>query len=89
MVQIIVEKPTDEQLASLGIDSWSDWGCEPKTFDWEYSMKEIAYVKEGKVTVDTDEGSVTFGAGDLVTFPKGLQCTWHVHETIRKVYTFE
>ncbi len=33
-------------------------------------------------------GKVEMEPGDLVTFPKGLKCTWTVHEIIRKVYKF-
>lgn len=87
-MEIKVEKPTEKQLKELKIESWSPWTCKPTTFPWEYSSEEIAYVKEGKVTVTTDEGEVTIQKGDLVTFPKGLKCTWKVIETIKKVYTF-
>jgi uncharacterized cupin superfamily protein len=88
MSKIKVEPATDEKLHALGVEAWSAWECEPSTFDWEYDMDETAYVKEGKVTVETDEGAVDIKAGDIVTFPKGLKCTWIVHETIRKVYSF-
>lgn len=44
---------------------------------------------EGRVTVGTADGEkVEIGPGDLVTFAKGLQCYWIVHERIRKVYRF-
>ncbi len=87
-MEVKVQKPNKEELDALGIDNWSAWQCEVSTFDWEYSDKETAYVFEGKVSVKTPQGEVTFGAGDLVTFPKGLKCTWNVLEPIRKVYKF-
>ncbi|MGM0476798.1 MAG: cupin domain-containing protein, partial [Pseudomonadota bacterium] len=31
---------------------------------------------------------VTVGEGDLVTFPQGMDCTWHIHTDIRKHYRF-
>ena len=31
---------------------------------------------------------VRFGKGDLVTFPQGMECTWHVIKPIRKHYNF-
>ncbi len=87
--QITVEKATPERLAELGINSWSSWECAPETFPWQYSDDETAYIKEGKVKVVTEHGQeVTFGAGDIVFFPKGLKCTWTVEETIQKVFTF-
>lgn len=89
MSKIRIEKPTKEKLDSLGTDKWSPWECEPSTFDWEYDSDETAYVFSGKVKVKTPEEEVEINAGDLVTFPKGLKCTWNVIEKIRKVYTFK
>ena len=88
-MEIKVEKPTKEELDKLGIDNWGSWSCEPSTFDWQYSSTEVAYVFEGKVNVKTDAGEVEINKGDLVTFPKGLKCTWNVIEKINKVYTFK
>ena len=88
MSEIQVKQATEEELKELGIENWSPWDCEPSVFDWQYSSEETAYVKEGRVIVKTDTGEVEIKAGDLVTFPKGLKCTWDVKETIRKVYTF-
>ena len=88
MSEIKIEKPTQEQLKKMDVNSWSTWGCEVSTFDWEYDNDETAYVLEGKVKVKTPHGEVEINKGDLVTFPKGLQCTWNVLEPIKKVYTF-
>ena len=87
-MQISVKKPTQEELDTLGIKNWGSWECDASTFDWEYSDKETCYLYEGKVTVKTSEGEVSFGAGDLVVFPKGLKCTWKVAEPVRKAYKF-
>lgn len=90
MSEIKIEKPTQEKLKSLNVDSWSPWECEPSTFDWEYSTDERAYVLEGKVKITTEDGKeVEINKGDLALFPKGLKCQWHVVEKIRKVYRFE
>jgi uncharacterized cupin superfamily protein len=89
MSKIKIEKPTKEMLQTLDIEQWSPWDCQPSVFDWEYTNTEIAYILDGKVRVKTDEEEVEINAGDLVTFPKGLKCTWNVLETIRKVYTFD
>ncbi|MFH1549531.1 MAG: cupin domain-containing protein [Planctomycetota bacterium] len=86
MDEVKVEKATPEKLKKLGVDNWSPWECEPSTFDWHYDEKETFYVKEGKVTVKHADGEVNFGAGDIVTLPEGMDCTWTVHKTIRKVY---
>ena len=88
MSEIKIEVPTKEKLKALDVKNWSPWECEPSTFDWEYDCNETAYVLEGKVKVKTTSGEVEIKKGDLVHFPKGLQCTWNVIEKIRKVYTF-
>jgi len=87
MAQIKVERATEERLAELQTDRWSSWECGVETFDWEYAADEVAYVKEGKVTVEPVDGeAVTFGAGDIVWFPRGMRCRWIVHQPIRKVF---
>ncbi len=86
MSEVKISKPGEDELKEMNVENWSSWECEPSTFDWEYSANETFYVKEGKVTVKHEGGEVSFGPGDLVTFPKGMKCTWTVHETIRKVY---
>lgn len=90
MPEIIVEhQPDSARLQSLGVTSWSTWSKEISTFPWTYSEQEIAYILEGEVTVTTKDGqSVSFGAGDLVTFPAGISCTWQVTKPLRKHYRF-
>ena len=89
MGEIKVSRPSKEEVDKLGVDSWNLWECEPRSFPWEYDDRETFYVLEGKVTVSTTGGeNVEFGKGDLVTFPKGVKCTWDVKEKIRKHYRF-
>jgi uncharacterized cupin superfamily protein len=85
---IEVRKPNDAELESLGVRSWPTWTKEPSTFDWRYDESETCYLLEGDVEVTTSEGTVKFGAGDLVTFPSGLSCTWTVKVGVRKHYKF-
>ena len=89
MAKIKIEKPDKAKLDSLGVKSWSPWGCEASTFDWSYDTDEVCYILEGKVKVKTPEEEVEINKGDLVTFPKGLSCTWQVIKPIKKVYTFK
>lgn len=78
-MQIKVEKPDAAKLASLGVSRWPIWSKEISNFPWDYSSQEIAYILEGEVTVTPVGGApVSFGAGDLVTFPAGLSCIWDV-----------
>jgi uncharacterized cupin superfamily protein len=98
---IQVEKPDAKKLEALGVRSWPTWEKEPSTFDWHYDEKETCYFLEGDVTVkvrggggamppthEAGAGEVSFGKGDLVTFPEGLSCTWHVKKAVRKHYKF-
>lgn len=88
MEGIKVVRPTEAERRKLGLDSWDRWECGRSTFPWYYDTEETCYILEGRVTVETAEGKVEIGPGDLVTFPAGLQCTWHVHEPVKKVYRF-
>ena len=85
----IEREPSRERLAELGVEDWPVWSCEVSRFPWTYEERETCYILAGRVTVTPDGGEpVTIGAGDLVTFPAGLSCTWDVHEPIRKHYRF-
>jgi len=88
-MKISVKKPTKEELNELGIESWGIWTKEVSEFPWEYDEKETCYLYEGDVDVTTNNGEkVHFGAGDLVVFPKGLECKWKVNRAVRKRYKF-
>jgi uncharacterized cupin superfamily protein len=89
MHPILVSKPSQGELAEWKIASWSPWECEPSSFDWEYDAHESAYLYEGKVTVESNGTTTLIKAGDLVHFPRGMKCHWHVMERIRKVYFFD
>lgn len=88
MGTIDVRKPEEPELDSMGVRSWPIWTCGVSTFDWHYDEKETCLILEGRVTVHTAEGDTSFGAGDLVVFPAGLDCTWEVQEAVRKHYRF-
>ncbi len=90
MATITVEhNPPQTRLDELGVFDWSTWSKEVSTFPWSYSEREVAYVLEGEVTVTPKGGEpVSFGKGDLVTFPSGMSCTWEVKKPLRKHYQF-
>ena len=88
IMEIEITKPTKEVLEKLQVETWGIWEKEVSTFPWEYDDKETCYILEGKVTVTTDKGAVSFGKGDLVVFPKGPKCTWDIKERVRKYYRF-
>ena len=69
--------------------TWPIWSCEPSKFDWEYEQEEHCFIIDGKVTVIGPKNIVNIEPGDYVIFPKGLQCIWEVHKSIKKHYTFK
>ena len=81
---------SESRKQELGVNGWAPWEKEASTFDWSYTETETCLILEGEVTVKTEAGeSVEAGAGDLVQFPEGLQCTWNITSDLRKVFTFE
>ncbi|MFC1657920.1 cupin domain-containing protein [Candidatus Omnitrophota bacterium] len=90
MSRVEIQKPRREELQQMGVFSWPIWEKEVSNFDWHYDQTEVCYLLEGKVAVKTQDGAeVTFGAGDLVTFPKGLSCVWDIKEPVKKHYNFK
>ena len=86
-MSITVKKPTESEIDFMTMPS--TWGCGVSEFDWYYDSEETCLLNEGNVTVEYDGGSVTFGAGDMVTFPKGLSCVWKVSAPVNKHYVFK
>ncbi len=85
----VEHQPDAETLQQLGVHQWPTWSKEISQFPWFYDDTETCYILEGQVTVTTESGeTVTVGPGDLVTFPRGLSCTWHITQPIRKHYRF-
>ena len=87
---IIVTSPCPESIIEeLSIKDWPIWTCDASSFDWTYDEKETCLLLEGQVTVTPKgEQPVKFSAGDLVTFPAGMDCRWEVHKAVRKYYRF-
>jgi uncharacterized cupin superfamily protein len=89
MLQIKIEKPTEEKLKNLGVKSWPIWEKEVSKFDWYYDQQETCYILEGEVTVTPENGDpVSIEAGDFVIFPQGMSCVWDISKPIRKHYKF-
>jgi len=85
----IVRSAPAEQLETLGVFGWPIWSKEISEFPWVYDAEETCYLLAGQVTVTPNGGSpLSFGRGDLVTFPAGLACTWKITEAVRKHYRF-
>jgi uncharacterized cupin superfamily protein len=86
----VAQNPSPERLDALGVFNWPIWTKEVSTFPWTYDDSETCYFLEGDVTVTPDGGDpVRMGKGDLVTFPRGMACTWEIHTDVRKHYKFD
>lgn len=90
MSEINIEHNPDEaRLEELGVRTWPIWEKEASEFPWFYDDKETCYLLEGDVVVTPDSGNpVEFGKGDLLTFPRGMSCTWLIKSDVRKHYRF-
>ena len=91
MSKIVVEHhPSEDKLSTLGVSKWSTWSKEVSTFPWVFHEQEIAYILEGECVITPLGGSpVSFGKGDLVTFPGGMKATWEVKQPLYKHYKLE
>lgn len=91
MSEIKVEhEPGGERLKELGVSSWPIWTKEVSEFPWQYDAQETCFLLEGDVIVTPEGGeAVEIKKGDLVTFPKGMSCTWKIRKDVRKHYKFE
>ncbi|MEA5510488.1 cupin domain-containing protein [Crocosphaera sp. UHCC 0190] len=85
----IEHQPSEARLEELGVKGWPTWSKEVSIFPWTYDESETCYFLEGDVIVTPDgEQPVSMGKGDLVTFPAGMSCTWHIRGDVRKHYKF-
>ncbi len=89
--QITVEKnPAQSRLDALGVGKWPTWQKEISTFPWAFHEQEIAYILEGEcVITPTGSAPVSFGKGDLVIFPAGMQASWQVIKPLHKHYQLD
>jgi uncharacterized cupin superfamily protein len=90
MSVIIVDSAPDQaKLDSLGVFDWPVWTKEVSEFPWFYGEQETCYFLEGTVEVTPEQGKpVQMGKGNLVIFPKGMKCIWHIISDVRKHYHF-
>ena len=86
---LVTSNCPESKIEELGIKSWPIWTCDVSSFDWTYEDKETCLLLEGEVTATPEGGQpINFRAGDLVTFPAGMNCRWEVHKAVRKHYRF-
>jgi len=90
-MQILLERnPAPVKLDVLGVYDWPIWRKEASSFPWTYQQQETCYILRGKFTVTPDGGEPqSFKRGDLITFPKGLSCTWDIEKDVEKHYDYQ
>ena len=91
VIKITVEKnPVQSRLDALDVSKWATWQKEVSVFPWMFPEQEIAYILEGECVITPTGGSpVTFGKGDLVTFPAGMSASWEVKQPLHKHYQLD
>ena len=86
----VEQNPAKSRLDGLGVNKWPTWQKEVSSFDWTFHEQEIAYILEGECVITPIGGApVTFGKGDLVTFPAGLKASWQVLKPLHKHYQLD
>ena len=83
-----VEHGHEYFVDATGAYSSGVWECTAYTADFEsYPFDEFGSIISGEVTItDGDGNAETFKQGDCYIIPKGLKCTWHMPEKMRKFY---
>ncbi|KAG4928964.1 hypothetical protein JHK85_055450 [Glycine max] len=85
----VESKPTELRLLELGVISWTKWGRAPGQYESHTEAQETYFLLRGRVKFipkDSTYDPIEFGAGDLVTIPKGLTCTWDISVAVDAHY---
>lgn len=86
----VEHSPSTSKLETLGVSKWATWKKEVSVFPWVFPEQEIAYILEGECVITPEGGTpVSFGKGDLVTFPAGLKASWEVKQPLHKHYKLD
>ena len=88
MDSITIERnPSPAKLDAMGVEYWPIWEKEVSTFEWTYDENEKCYILEGEAIVTPKGGEpVEIKAYDLVSFAKGMSCTWEIRSPVKKHY---
>ena len=84
-----VDNYSEEELQEEGVFDWPVRKLGEEKMDWYYEETELCYIVEGEAVIATEFEQTTVRAGDLVTFPKGLECVWDVESEIEMHYSCE
>ena len=63
------------------------WESSPGRWRVTYSENEFCHITQGRVAIEDDQGRRwDFKAGDSFVIASGFSGTWHVTESLRKLY---
>lgn len=84
------DRTTDFRLLDDGEVQIGVWECPPGiAADPGGDYDETMFMVAGRVTVATPEQSLDIAPGTLWTTPRHYASTWHVHQTVRKLYVID
>jgi len=75
-----------EEAQRRGVFDWPTSARLVSRYNWHYDAPETAYIEAGSARIETEDGNIEVEAGDLVTLPEDLDCTWIIREPIKKRY---
>jgi uncharacterized cupin superfamily protein len=59
------------------------------TFRWSPPARDTFLVLEGEATMEIDDGpTIDVKPGSMVSFPAGIETTWHVTTPYKDLYVF-
>ncbi len=88
-MKIEVDRPDNDELKEMGVETWPVWEHGEEKFEWFYDKTERCYIISGEATIVSEFETLTIKPGDFITFPAGLECIWDVDYAIRKHYMIE
>ena len=89
-MEITVSHLSDTELDRRRVHMWPTLEKEPCSIDWVFHETEESYFLDGRVVVETSDGKrIEVKKGDFTVFPKGLSCTWHILEPLRKHFNLK
>ncbi len=53
---------------------------------WTPERREVAFIREGTVRIETAGQTLELGPGDLFSLPPGVETTWHVSTPFKEVW---
>ena len=93
MDKLITVIPADKVSKEYKAEAktWGKWDSKNrKTFPFNYARDERVLILEGQAEITPhgcdEDGVVTIGKGDAVTFHKGLKCKWKITKRMKKHY---